>query len=777
MPWGWFLFAAIVAAIVYVMQPRPPKTKRPTLEDFSIPRANQGDSIPMVFGTVRITGPTVVWYGDLVVETETEDGVRTRRFYMGLHFILCHGPIDRFYEITAGDRIAWQGNVTESGTITIDAGDLFGGKRQSGGISGQADILFGESTQTANAYLTASQGTPQPAYRGVVSVVANQCYVSANATHIEPWAFRVTRVLEGWLGGSAWNSTKAEIPLYTVYSYDEYMAQLDWPYWWGADSGFTTDGSTEASLGESALVLERQMAANTFSADDAVTLNTEDNGSTYIASTPSSRILRTAYTVEDGDTVTVGVWIYHETGTPDFHICSIGNAEAYFGNYHGFWLYVYADGRIYAQFGDGAGAGSSNRYSFTSSAGDYPFGEKAFIVVTLTANASDYTSGQFASDYSLYHGLWSQALLDSFTVWVNGVEIVFTYTSGDCQSVAWSSSSYITFGSGYYGASDGLEAALIDSPCVKSGTLDVGDIQELYTRGITASSGYMGMNPAHIVYQAITDPQGMGLPTSMIDTDSFEDAADTFHTEGLGLCLQWTQQESMEDFIQHVCDHAAAVLRVSPRTGKFQLKPLRYDYTPAALQVLDEAQIARVELFERAGYGELIGEVTITYRDIATAKESAVTMQNLAVIQSQSGVVSESIPFPGIATATLAQRVCMRELQARSVPLARCKIMVNREAWELQPGDVFKLSWSKLGLSEVIMRVSGIDLGTLSDGLIGLEAVEDVFGLPASTYAAEQGSGWSDPDILDPDADGEFVRNEESGTQRRQQNNVLRLTG
>lgn len=61
-----YLVVLIVAAIVsYALAPKPPNAKPASLSDFDVPTADQGRPIPVVFGTVTVTGPNVIWYGDL----------------------------------------------------------------------------------------------------------------------------------------------------------------------------------------------------------------------------------------------------------------------------------------------------------------------------------------------------------------------------------------------------------------------------------------------------------------------------------------------------------------------------------------------------------------------------------------------------------------------------------------------------------------------------------------------------------------------------------------
>lgn len=63
---GYLIVLIISSAISYAMMPKPPAAQPPSeIKDFDLPTAEEGRPIPVVFGTVKITGANVLWYGDV----------------------------------------------------------------------------------------------------------------------------------------------------------------------------------------------------------------------------------------------------------------------------------------------------------------------------------------------------------------------------------------------------------------------------------------------------------------------------------------------------------------------------------------------------------------------------------------------------------------------------------------------------------------------------------------------------------------------------------------
>lgn len=258
------------------------------------------------------------------------------------------------------------------------------------------------------------------------------------------------------------------------------------------------------------------------------------------------------------------------------------------------------------------------------------------------------------------------------------------------------------------------------------------------------------MNPAHIIYKVLTNSSwGMGYNPSDIDDVSFRKAADALFDEKFGLSVAWRNEKTIEDFIGGILETIDGSLRINVITGKFELILIRNDYDVAALPVLDEDCIIELSKFERASWGDSPNEVVLTYKD-RNEENAVVTVQNLAAIEIQGGVISSSHTFEAVHEPDLAARIAERELRQLSTPLAKINLKVNRMGFLLQQGDVFNLQWATLGIENLPCRVMSITRGEFDDGTIDIEAVEDIFGMPKQTYVKPQVPLWQDTSPFEP---------------------------
>lgn len=258
-----------------------------------------------------------------------------------------------------------------------------------------------------------------------------------------------------------------------------------------------------------------------------------------------------------------------------------------------------------------------------------------------------------------------------------------------------------------------------------------------------AAIGPYDMNPAHIIYQALTDPRfGCGVSIADIDDASFRAAADTLYAEGFGLSVLWDNPGTGEEFIRYIIEHIHGSLIPNFTTGRLELKLTRADYVLSELPTLTPDDCV-VEDYVRGGWSDVVNKVTVNYLD-RDGNEQAVSVSDPSSISVQ-GVVESSVDYRAVREPALAIRLAQRDLNLYSQPLGKFSIRVNRKAYKYVVGQLFKLNWPALGINQAVLRVLEVDAGTFESGYITVEAMEDIFGMPSSSYAATPPSSFVPP--------------------------------
>jgi hypothetical protein len=207
---GFFLTLLVQIALfvlIELIRPKPEfeDAKPAALGDFRFPTATEDRAVPLLWGTVRIDGPNVVWWGDLVQEPiieevktglfSSDDVVRGFRYRVSWQQVLGEGPFDVILGADVGEKLSvdFSGSpIPHLGTFIIDDPELFGGDELgSGGYSGEFRFYAGTDDQLADPYLEQFTQEPitgvAPAWRGTAYIVnaSAPAYVG-NSTSIEP---------------------------------------------------------------------------------------------------------------------------------------------------------------------------------------------------------------------------------------------------------------------------------------------------------------------------------------------------------------------------------------------------------------------------------------------------------------------------------------------------------------------------------------------------------------------------------------------------------------
>lgn len=265
-----------------------------------------------------------------------------------------------------------------------------------------------------------------------------------------------------------------------------------------------------------------------------------------------------------------------------------------------------------------------------------------------------------------------------------------------------------------------------------------------------ADGAIKAANPAHIIYECATNSEwGRGLDRAMINDAVWRRVADTLYAEGMGLCMQWTRQDSLDAFVQNVIDHIGGAIFVNRSTGLLDLALIRGDYSDLDFSNGDlpsydlTTGLLGLESDDGSSADQSYNEIVVKYHDPITNSDGQVRAQNIAAFQATSAFVSTTKDFSGLPTKDLAGRVALRELNVSASNLKRYKVYLDRRAWATAPASVMRVTYKGL---TTVLRVVTIDDGSFTEGKITVTALQDVFGLPATSFVTPQETTWKRPD-------------------------------
>ncbi|GHT89931.1 hypothetical protein FACS1894101_1540 [Betaproteobacteria bacterium] len=258
----------------------------------------------------------------------------------------------------------------------------------------------------------------------------------------------------------------------------------------------------------------------------------------------------------------------------------------------------------------------------------------------------------------------------------------------------------------------------------------------------------VAMNPAHIIYESFTNRDwGGGVDRARLNDAKFRAAADTLAAEGFGLAMRWNRQGAVSDFIDTVLDHIGAVRRESRFDGLISIELIRDNYDPNTLPIFTEdTGLIGIDSDENAATDGAANEIIIKYTNPVDGEPGQWRERNLAAITSARQILSQTIEYPGLPTAALAGRVAVRELNNRGGHMKRFKVRLDRRGYQIQIGDVFRISSPRRGIQNMVVRAGRVEDGTIDLGTITITCVQDIFGLPTTAMAIAPPAGWVPPD-------------------------------
>lgn len=368
--------------------------------------------------------------------------------------------------------------------------------------------------------------------------------------------------------------------------------------------------------------------------------------------------------------------------------------------------------------------------------------------------------------------------------WYTGADLTFPSTSNQTPNAYWEARRGVampnykdvayfvwhgpTFGklSGTYG---GKKSGLIgNAPRLWPLAFKVSRYPRTLTEGVLANEvsdvafgdsppidSYVHGNPIEAMYEClISDRFGAGIDPAHIygglgggTPNQFADAAVECYLEGLAFDYLWTSSSPVEEMIAEILRYVDAAIWTDPADGLIKITLARDNYTVGSLPVLSNDDFLEISSFTRGSWRDTKNEVRVSFPDQSKVdyEMNTATWRNPANFQIQGANEPAEITFRGCPSLKLANRLAAREGRVLSTPLAKLRGTIDRKVWQFHPCTVFKFSWPEEGITDLIMRVTTMNLGTLLDGTIEIQAVQDVFAAGAATYAPATSTIWTDP--------------------------------
>jgi hypothetical protein len=231
---------------------------------------------------------------------------------------------------------------------------------------------------------------------------------------------------------------------------------------------------------------------------------------------------------------------------------------------------------------------------------------------------------------------------------------------------------------------------------------------------------------------------GLGIDESEIDHASFDDAA--FWTTNqtwapqkggiIGVSGIIASPADARELLDQCLRAANANLVRGPQTNLYQLKLIRNETpTPeaeAALPTYDTRHIKRCKVSLRT-WAETFNEITVEFTNpVKLFNIDTVTVRNDASIAA-IGRRPKTLNFKYITDPKTALSIALRECRSTSTPLELQELEMTREGFDLERGDVFRITFPSEGYENRVVRALSVNLGTPRAGRIIVQAIDDIF--------------------------------------------------
>lgn len=259
---------------------------------------------------------------------------------------------------------------------------------------------------------------------------------------------------------------------------------------------------------------------------------------------------------------------------------------------------------------------------------------------------------------------------------------------------------------------------------------------------------------AEAIYDYLTNTlYGAGLDPSLLDAATFEAAGEALITEGLGASPSIDAFNGYRDEIGKMLQVIDAVLYWDG--GKLKLKLIRVEDTSGA-PTIAEADLLDEPMPTEAGFKDCWNLTRLTFRDRDQAWQEDVEPWADAANAALTGlIVPKEFNMPWITTRSAA-KVAAKVLGIKGgIPPIYWELRLKPAHRTLVPGELIKLSYTKLGIADRLCRISQVERGGPDDLSVTVTCYEDQARDPSHDYVPPA-DDFTVPGTLDTAGRGDF---------------------
>jgi hypothetical protein len=254
--------------------------------------------------------------------------------------------------------------------------------------------------------------------------------------------------------------------------------------------------------------------------------------------------------------------------------------------------------------------------------------------------------------------------------------------------------------------------------------------------GVTIGTNSNYCNPIFALYECFVNSDfGMGLANTRMNLTSWDDAADTVRSEARGWNYLWDRQSSIEEMANEILRYVNGVVYTDLATGEIAIALAR-EASTVGLGHLDKSSFLEAPQVNRPHWSETKNQVFVKYTDQSTILHDVKSVEDLDLnnFDIQGVKIPATVEHRGCPTEELALLLAAESRRTLATPLLRLSGRLNRKAYNYHPGTRFIYDDPTEDITDVVMIVNRVKYGTIIDGAITIEAIEDIFAYGTASY-------------------------------------------